>query len=225
LIDDPQLLQRLNARFDFLAADQTLAFELGRAATAARLPEGTAVCTEGERCAHLALLVEGAVRVHKPAHSGRDITLYRIGPGDSCILTASCILTDAPFPAVARSESAIAAVMVPAGRVRSWLDRFPGWRRFVFSLVTRRLAEVISVLEEVAFERMDVRVARHLLVAGSDHIRTTHQEIADELGTSREVVTRVLGDLESLGLLQTRRGEIQLLDGDGLKRLGRPSVT
>jgi len=217
------LQERLARRFPWLAnAAPEFRAVLVRDSALQRAPVGYEVCGEGQACAALAILLEGVVRVAKPGASGREITLYRIHPGDSCVLTASCILSARPFPARAVVEAPAEALFVPADRVLAWLDVYPDWRRLLFGLVARRLTTVISLVEEVAFHRMDERLAALLLELHAEHgpnLAVTHQHLATELGTSREVVTRVLGDFERRGWLETRRARIRILDPDGLARL------
>jgi len=170
------------------------------------------------------MVLSGSVRVRKTAENGREITLYRIEPGDSCVLTASCIISGSLFPARAITESDTCAVMVLAPDVTRWLAESEEWRTFLFGLVSRRLSQVIPTVEEVAFRRMDVRVARHLLRlsdGSNGAVRVTHQEIASELGTSREVVSRILKDLEHDGLVTLGRGVVQLKAVGDLDRLSR----
>jgi CRP/FNR family transcriptional regulator len=178
---------------------------------------------EGDSCSHLGLLISGTVRVYKLAETGREITLYRLTPGESCVLTASCIMTGVRFPAVAVSETDLEAILVPAQQVRAWMGESEAWRSFIFSLVSQRLADIISVIEEVAFRRMDARIATYLLAqptTQSGEIETTHHEIATELGTCREVVSRILKDFEAQGMVGRSRGKIHIVDRDRLvKRL------
>lgn len=209
-----------------MLADCTPAFrdDFHSRAMYGEIPAGSLVCSEGQICGALAMVLCGSVRVRKTAENGREITLYRIEPGDSCVLTASCIISGSLFPARAITESDTCAVMVPAPDVTRWLAASEAWRAFLFGLVSRRLTQVISTVEEVAFRRMDVRVARHLLRlsdGSSGAVRVTHQEIASELGTSREVVSRILKDLEHDGLVGLGRGEVQLKAVGDLDRLSR----
>lgn len=210
----PALLQRLHDRFPPLAvADHEARASLQAAAVPVRVPAGAGVCLPGAHCTQLALVLEGVARVYKLGETGREITLYRVEPGQVCILTAACILSRQPFPAAAVAESAIEAVAVPEQVIRQLADRSPPWREFLFLLISQRLAEVISVIEEVAFRRMDSRVAAWLLKhAAGGAVEATHQHIAAELGTSREVVTRILRDFEAAGALSAGRGQVQLLD-------------
>lgn len=217
---DPAVLQHTQAMFPMLAACPSAFLKRFRTRTVyGEVSAGSIVCSEGQSCGALAMVLEGSVRVRKTAENGREITLYRIEPGDSCVLTASCIISGATFPARAITERDTRAVMVPASDVRIWLAESGEWREFLFSLVSRRLAQVIATVEEVAFRRMDARVAEYLLQYADDPVdtvRSTHQAIASELGTSREVISRILKDLEHDGLVRLGRGEVVITNAQGL---------
>jgi CRP/FNR family transcriptional regulator len=165
------------------------------------------------------LLISGVVRVYKIGETGREITLYRFGHGESCILTANAILSSKSFPAIATVEQDAEAVMIPAQVFRDWVKRFDLWREFVFDLLSDRLSTVLAVVDEVVFQRMDRRVASLLLAKSKTQhpIRVTHQEIAAELGSSREVISRILEDFSRLGLIESGRGAIMILDDQELE--------
>ena len=188
---------------------------LGRQAT---LPADHPICIEGAHCQQLALVLDGRARVYKTSETGREITLYRLQAGDTCILTLSCLLGQHPFPAWAITETAVSALVVPGNAVRRWMDERPAWRQFAWELVAGRLADIISLVEEITFQRMDERLEQ--LLADSRRfppgrkVATTHREIATELGTSREVVSRLLKDLEQRGRVITGRGWIQVTATD-----------
>lgn len=200
-------------------ADPQLAREFMNAAFLARIPSGRDVFVEGDKVDAIALLISGVVRVYQIGETGREITLYRFGLGESCILTANAILSQQSFPAVATVEQDAEAVMIPAEIFRDWVRRYDLWRGFVFDLLSQRLASVMALVDEVAFRRMDVRVASLLLERGrlENPIRITHQEIAAELGSSREVISRLLEDLSSQELIQQGRGTIEILDQTSLE--------
>ena len=143
----------------------------------------------------------------------REITLYRFGYGESCILTANAILSSKSFPAIATVEADAEAVMIPADVFRDWVGRYDLWRDFVFNLLSDRLATVLAVVDEVVFKRMDRRVAALLLRKSQEEpiLRITHQEIAVELGSSREVISRILEDLARQGLVKPGRGTLEVL--------------
>lgn len=189
-----------------------------RAAFLTRIPVGRDVFVEGDEVDAIALLVSGVVRVYKVGETGREITLYRFGLGESCILTANAILTRQSFSAIATVEREAEAVMIPAETFRTWVHRYDLWRDFVFALLSQRLSIIMEIVDEVAFRRMDLRVASWLLERskGQHPIMVTHQEIAAELGSSREVISRILENLASQGLVRMTRGSVEILD---LKRL------
>jgi CRP/FNR family transcriptional regulator len=195
-------------------ADPGLLREFQQAASFTRIPAGHDVFVEGDLVDAIALLISGVVRVYKIGETGREITLYRFGNGESCILTANAILSQQNFPAVATVEKAAEAVMIPADIFRDWVRRYDLWREFVFELLSQRLASVMAIVEEVAFRRMDARLAAFLAerARSTSQIHITHQEIASELGSSREVISRILEDFSAQGLLLSTRGAIQVLD-------------
>jgi CRP/FNR family transcriptional regulator, anaerobic regulatory protein len=200
-------------------ADPGLLREFQQKAFFARIPESHDVFVEGDKADAIALLISGVVRVYKIGETGREITLYRFGNGESCILTANAILSQKNFPAIATVEKEADAVMIPAETFRDWVRRYDLWREFVFDLLSERLSSVMAIVEEVAFRRMDVRVVTFLSerLGQTDSIQITHQEIAAELGSSREVISRILEDLSALGIIGVSRGTIKVLDREALQ--------
>jgi CRP/FNR family transcriptional regulator len=200
-------------------AEASLINELRREAQFTKIPAGQDVFVEGDRVDNIALLLSGVVRVYKVGETGREITLYRFGLGQSCILTANAILSQKSFPAIATVEEDAEAVIVPAQIFRGWVNRYDLWREFVFELLSDRLATVMAVVDEVVFKRMDRRVAAVLLNQARvrNPVRITHQEIAAELGSSREVISRILEDFSKEALIEAGRGTIEVLDLKGLE--------
>ena len=200
-------------------ADPALLRDFKQAAVFMRIPKGQDVFVEGDRVDAIALLVSGVVRVYKIGETGREITLYRFGNGESCILTANAILSQQNFPAVATVEKAAEAVMIPADTFRDWVRRYELWRAFVFELLSQRLASVMAIVDEVAFRHMDVRLAAFLTerTRTARLIHITHREIAAELGSSREVISRILEDFSAQSLLRSTRGAIEVLDPQALQ--------
>ena len=219
MIDQDQF-KRISLTLSILQqAGPQLVREFQQAASLARIPAGHDVFLEGDRVDAIALLISGVVRVYKIGETGREITLYRFGNGQSCILTANAILSQKTFQAVATVEKEAEAVMIPAATFRDWVVRHDLWRKFVFDLLSQRLSTIMAIVDEIAFRRMDARVASLLLARArsKNPIRTTHQEIAAELGSSREVVSRLLEDFSERGLIRSARGEIEVLDTEGLE--------
>jgi len=206
---------RFAARFPSLSKDEAVRLGLIHYGQAVKLSAATHICLEGSACAQLAFVLEGTARVYKVGETGREITLYRVEPGECCILTLSCILTDQPFPAFAVAETELEALVVPAAVVRQWSDRSSLWRHYSWQLVARRLGDVISLVEEITFRRMDERLERYLARAAAfppgKRVKITHQQIATELGTSREVVSRLLKELEQQGQVRLGRGWLTVM--------------
>ncbi len=199
-------------------------------ANAARksLASGEVLVREGRECAYLPFVLDGALRVYKRSESGRELTLYRIARGESCVLTATCILNGGSFPAVAEAERPTQVVLIPAPLLVRLVDEHPQWRRFVFGLYSKRLESVITLVEEVAFQRMDTRLAGWLLARAEGSppsAGATHAGMAAELGTSREVVSRILQDFEAQGIVETLRARVRILDPQALRdRAGTSSA-
>jgi len=221
MIDDQQF-KRISQTLPVLTdAAPQLVREFQQVAFLAKIPTGHDVFLEGDSVDAIALLISGAVRVYKIGETGREITLYRFGYGQSCILTANAILSRKTFPAIATVEKDAEAVMIPADKFREWVGKYDAWREFVFDLLSQRLYTVMQIVDEVAFKRMDVRIASLLLNRSKiqNPMRITHQEIASELGSSREVISRLLEDLSERGLVRVSRGEIEILDFEDLQSL------
>ncbi|BAO45025.1 Crp/Fnr family transcriptional regulator [Thiolapillus brandeum] len=209
---EPEPFQSL---FPELGDDEQLVEAVLSAGSQVQLPAGQHICMEGSTCSHLAFILSGRGRVYKLSETGREITLYRVEPGECCILTLSCIVSEKRFPAFAVSESDLQAIVVPAVSIQHWMDNNRTWRRYAWNLIAERLGEVISLVEEVTFRRMDERLAFYLnqpkLFPLQQPTRITHQQIAAELGTSREVISRLLKDLEEQRVVALGRGWLKVL--------------
>jgi CRP/FNR family transcriptional regulator len=185
------------------------------------LPAHTTVFHQGDRCSHYMLVLEGGVKVLTRALNGREIVLYRLGAGDSCVLTTSCLFGNTRYPAEGVTESATIALSIPAAVFQRALQDSVAFRVFVFESFAAHLASVISLVEEVAFGRLNSRLARQLLDSCDPElvVRTTHQSLATELGSAREVISRLLKELELQGLLELQRRSIRILDRAALVQL------
>ncbi len=186
-------------------------------------PEGRHVFNEQDTCEHFFLIVSGSIRVQKSSENGGVITLYHLEPGQVCELTTSCLLAGEPYSADAVTETPVTLVLIPAQGFREALVQSAQLRDFVFSSLGKGVNELIALVEEVAFGQMDGRLARCLLnkAGPDDHIETTHQELAEELGSAREVISRLLKHFEHQNLVRLHRGRIEILERDALQELSR----
>lgn len=193
--------------------------------TVITMEPGSYVFREHEGCGRIGFVFEGSIKVFKEHPSGRSITLYRLGEGDSCILSMSCALSNPIHQASAIVEERSTVLTVTTEDFRRLMDRSAVARDYVFGLFASRLTDVLLLLEEVVFQRMDERLAAILLEAsarnGSDTVMSTHEQLAEEAGTAREVVTRVLRDFASKGWVEIGRGQTKILDRKGLSHVRR----
>ncbi len=219
MIDSQKFEQIKNLLPILQNAEPQMAQEFQKSAFIISIPKGKDIFIEGDRVEGIGLLLSGMVRVYKIGETGREITLYRFGVGEGCILTASAILNDKSFPAIATVEQDAEALMIPSNVFREWIHRYPIWSEFIFNLLSQRLASVMTIVDEVAFRRMDIRVAALLLnrTRNENPIKITHQEIAAELGSSREVISRILDDFSDSGIVRLSRGTIEIINFDLLK--------
>lgn len=177
------------------------------------LGRGHFVFHAGDLCKAFLILLDGDVRVQLISSGGREITLYRIGPGGSCILTTSCLLSQENYPAEAIAESNVRALAIPMPAFQSALEHSTWFRKFVFDGFSKRLTSVIQKIEDLAFTSIDARLAVVLLELDRKDVQNvTHQDIAVELGTAREVVSRHLKRFESDGLVELARGRVAVID-------------
>lgn len=183
------------------------------------LPAGTTVFRQGDECSNYLLVVAGQVRVMTRAENGREIVLYRLGSGDSCVLTTSCLFGHRRYPAEGITDTEVVAIAIPAELFQHTIRQSDAFRRFVFASFSKNLGYLITLVEEVAFGRLDIRLTRYLLdhAAADNRLRITHQELATELGSAREVISRRLKDLEQRGMLELGRGSILIRDPNGLE--------
>lgn len=199
--------------FPFLKKNPELASTLLSRGLTQTAPAGTTLYWEGDSCGQIVFLLAGLIRVFKAHDGGREITLYEISPGETCILNASCILSHTTYPANAKAVTDVFLLSFPAADFKQLMDRYHELRAFVFGLLSERLTSVLALLEEVVFNRMDERLYDYLIERSADNqLESTHQAIANDLGTSREVVSRLLKDMERRGKVSLSRNSIQLLD-------------
>jgi CRP/FNR family transcriptional regulator len=212
----PAAVKRVADALPFLTkVEQSVLQDFAKRASLATLPAGLDIMAEGDRAQAVPILMSGEIRVFRIGDSGREITLYRFRRGECCVLSADAILGHHSFPARARVEEEAEVAFIPAAVFEEWLASSPIWRQFVFDAMARRLTSLMDTVDDVAFRRMDTRVASLLLEksrSSGPSIRATHQEIADELGSSREVVSRILEDLQSRGLIRLFRGGVEVVE-------------
>ena len=169
----------------------------------------------------LFFLLEGTIRVSQTSENGRDIVLYRVDAGESCVLTTACMLAEEAYNAEGMAETDISVVVLSRQAFDALVADEVAFRSFVFAAYSRRLLDLLRVVDDVAFGRIDVRLSERLLTLarGDREIAATHAQIATELGTAREVISRVLHDFQKRGYIVQSRGRIEITNKPALRTL------
>lgn len=184
---------------------------------AIQVPAGTALFAEQAPCQGFPMVLRGEVRVSRSAPNGRELELYRVQPGQLCLVSSAALFDHRPLSAHGTTTADTTLVLLPPPAFRQALGH-EGFREFVLGLFAARMAELTSLIEAVAFQRLDARLAGALLGHGPQ-LHTTHQALADELGTVREIVTRLLRRFEREGLVELSRECITIRNSQGLRTL------
>lgn len=187
------------------------------------LPKETTIFGPGNSPENMIFLLEGTVRVQQVSDTGHEIVLYRIQAGESCVLTTACLLAYEDYSAEGISETAVRAAAIPRDVFDDLVAQSKVFRDFVFAAFSKRITDLFLIIDEVAFQRLDVRLADKLIaLAGEqDTIVTTHQKLSVELGTAREVVSRQLQEFQRRGLIEQSRGSVSLLNRVQLELLAK----
>jgi CRP/FNR family transcriptional regulator len=198
-----------------------LAETVAQAADVMRVPDGATVFGPGDPVERFVVVLSGAVRVEQFGEGGRSIVLYRVGAGDSCVMTTSCLLSGAPYGAFGTAEGETEVLALPARTFRRLVEEDPRFRALTLSVFSERIRELTEVIEDLLVRRVDLRLAAwlHARSAATPRLSVTHQAIAGELGTAREVVSRILKDFERRGWIALSRGAVEVLDRGALARM------
>lgn len=196
-----------SSRFDELCANASLI----------QAPRGTVMFDEDQHSQGIPFLLSGSVRVFRAAPNGRELFLYQITPGDTCILTTSCILANATYRARGIVEEDARVTVIPPAAFLSLIAELGTFRDSVLKDYSDRLSDLIDLISAVAFQRLDQRLALSL-VAKSPSFKTTHQALADELGSVREIISRLLKNFANNGWISLGREQISILDAQALKK-------
>lgn len=180
------------------------------------LPAGSMVFDHGQICAGFPFVLSGSLRVIKRSEQGRELPLYRVTPGESCIMTSGCLLGQSLYRASGITEAETTLLLLPRQQFEELLA-FPAFRHFVFSLISERLSDLMQLVEEIAFRKLDQRLAAVLLGKGT-LLHITHQQLADELGSVREIVSRLLKGFSDQGWVRLGREQIEILDPLALRQ-------
>ncbi len=219
-------LARLAARYpDLIAASDARALALLARGDTVRFAAGTTLFRESDPCRGFLWMLEGRVRVFKHSPDGREMTLYRVTPGDLCVLSLNALLGHRPYPAQARAEADVTGLMLGGNAFLRGLGESESFRTYVMKTMTDRLHDMMTLVSDIVFHRLDLRLAcllgQRFERSRGEALRVTHAELACELGTTREVVSRILKEFEHQQCVRLSRGRIHLVSRQGLDWFGR----
>lgn len=186
-----------------------------------RVSEGAQIFGPGHVPDSLLFLLDGTVRVSQSSDVGREIVLYRVEAGQSCVMTTACMLAHEAYLAEGIAETDVTAMALPKATFDALVSDAPVFRDFILAAYAHRLTGLFKIIEDVAFGRIDMRLAARLLElsAGASEVTATHQALASELGTAREVISRQLHEFQRRGWLEQQRGRVRILDQGALSDL------
>jgi CRP/FNR family transcriptional regulator len=212
----------LLALYPALASVEPPWHSLGPAGQPGTVPAGTVLFGERQACQGFPLVLDGEVRVSRSSPDGRSLELYRVGPGELCLVSSACLFRAEPLMAHGVATRPTTVLLVPPAVFRAWLDT-PAFRNLVLGLFAERMADLTALVDAIAFRRLDQRLAGALLGHGPE-LAITHQALAQELGTVREIVTRLLRRFEREGWVELSRERIRILDSAALRAHAQPAV-
>ena len=202
-----------------LALESSARDILTKTARIVEAPVGTIGYREGGACGAYVMRLAGQSRVYKMSSSGREILLYRVAAGETCVITTTCLLGNSNYPASTIVEMPIRDVIIPSSAFNQLMVDSKVFRSFVMTNYGALITDLIVLLDEVAFHSLDARLAKLLLDVGANTINRTHQLMADELGTAREVISRQLKRFEQKGWVALGRGHVEISDRSKLEKM------
>ncbi|MGF1650057.1 MAG: Crp/Fnr family transcriptional regulator [Hyphomicrobiaceae bacterium] len=194
---------------------------LAHGSSLVELPAGTRIFGPGQAPTSFMLLVEGSVRIQQVSETGREIVLHRVSTGESCALTTACLLGYEDYPAEGVAETPIRALALTRATFDDLIASSQEFRKFVFAAFSQRVTNLLRVIEEVAFARLDVRLAHRLLqlADANGRVEATHQQLASELGSAREVISRALSEFQRRDWIRISRGSVEISNRRALSEL------
>ncbi len=196
--------------------ESALLQEINQVGTFREIEAGSEIIRSGEYIKSIPLLLTGAIKVLREYDNGEELLLYYVAEGNTCSMSMSCCVEQRKSHIRAVAELDTLLIMIPVQKMEEWLGRYQSWRTFVFSNYQNRIEEVLESLEKVAFERLDERLEDYLKeksrINSENSVYQTHKEIAEELHSSRVVISRLLKKLEQVGSIKLHRNHIEIID-------------
>lgn len=195
--------------------EPTLIEEINQVATFMEVPEGQDLIKPGQYIKTIPLLLSGSIKIMRPDNDGEELLLYHLEKGNTCAMTMTCCIGNKKSEIHAVSETPAKLLMIPVEKMEEWSGKYKTWRNFVFASYHERMMELLESVDNIAFNNMDERLENYLSnkiqINNSKHIYATHKDIANDLHTSRVVISRLLKKMENTGKLKMHRSFIEML--------------
>lgn len=211
----------LNTYPELGGIDDNVWLQTANTAIRTKFPENYTIFNEGDDCQSYLLVINGSVKVKKTTTDGHEIILYHINQGQTCELTTCCLLSGSKYTAQGVTDTIVEAILIPKAEFEKAFNNSTGFRRFVFKTLDQGVEDLISLVENIAFTPTHQRLAKYLLNENNAQhpIEATHHDVANELGTAREVVSRLLKEFERHGWIKLQRGKIEVLSKKSLSEI------
>ncbi len=210
-----ELYEKVQERLGFML-EEPLIEEIATVGQLRRVKQGLTLMQIGEVFTHMPLLLDGAIKIMREDKEGNELLLYYLESGDTCAMSMSCCMGNKKSKVHAVAEEDSVLVMVPIANLDAWLCKYQSWKSYIFESIRLRMDEFMETIDSIAFMRMDERLLKYLRdrvrVLGKTEIETTHQQIADDLHTSRVVVSRLIKQLENEGKVKLGRNHLEVVD-------------
>ncbi|MGJ5640695.1 Crp/Fnr family transcriptional regulator [Formosa sp. S-31] len=209
------MIEALKRHYGYLFEDDLLK-EINQVGLFKEIPSGTSLMDIGEPIKFMPLLFSGAIKILREDDKGDELLLYFIETGDTCAMSITCCMGNTKSEIRAIAETDATLIMVPVEKMTEWMGKYKSWQNFILQSYHERMKELLEAIDTIAFLKMDERLLKYLrdkaMVNHDDHIQVTHYEIAQDLHTSRVVISRLLKKLENDGTIKLMRNHIQVLD-------------
>jgi len=208
-------VQNLKDKYPILFEEELLN-EISKQGLVKHIPEGQMLQDIGDFIKHMPLLIDGTIKIIREDDNGREVLLYYLERGDTCAFALTCCMNNQRSEVRAITEEECEIIMIPTHFMEEWLIKYPTWRSYVFQSYNTRLNELLETIDSIAFLKMDQRLMKYLkdkvMVLGSTDINITHKEIAQEMNSSRVVISRLLKQLEKEDKIIIKRNQIEILN-------------
>lgn len=209
------MIDKLQQHYGYLFEDELLQ-EINNVGTYKDIPEGFKLIDIGDYIKSMPLLISGAIKILREDENGDELILYFIEQGDTCAMTLSCCLGSTKSEIIAIAETDAKLIMIPVQKMEEWLGKYKSWQKFILQSYHDRMSELLEAIDTIAFLKLDKRLFKYLkdkaMVNHNESIQVTHQEIAQDLHTSRVVISRLLKTLEIDGKIELHRNNIKVID-------------